>query len=290
MTKNQSQDPAKPDRDEEPEQSCASSEIVGRLSRTLASDRNQKFVAGARKLLDEHEEKLASSDPPPSGDEEKEPEKREAGTNRTLMSADSSRDSVTDKEEIDEAATTLTSAVDQMVPILHLSLGMTDAAIKWMKFVAALLGVAILLLVVLVENGIRSANSNKRAADEVGTAKTEIVQIKDELIAIQRSMIDVRKADARREIAAAAEPKLVAGDKPGEVALVAPDVDPEDIERAKKRAEEAVEKGEKPPKLPSPKGTTKISVKLGEGRKEKKEQMGPWPPEQAPPPESSPED
>jgi uncharacterized membrane protein (Fun14 family) len=253
MTKKpQSPDPAKPDAEDEAK-SRTGPEIIGQLSRTLASDKNQKIVEDARHLLEDHEEKISSKAPPPT--EEK-------------------KDDV--KEEVEEAATTLTSAVDQMVPSLLLSLGMLDAAIKWMKFVAVLIGVAIIGVGVLIENGIRTANSNKRAADEVSAAKFELVRIKGELEEIKKSIIDVRKADAKREIAAAAETKLVAGDKPGEVALVTPDISEEEIKIAQKKAEEAVEKGEKPPAPPTAKGT-KIPVKLGE-----KKERPPW--EQAPPP------
>jgi hypothetical protein len=267
MTKKpQSPDQAKLDPEDEAK-SRTGSEIIGQLSKTLASDKNQKMVKGARHLLEEHEERVTSSKPPLPE------ESNEVEVDESVPS----RDSTPEKNEVDEAAVTLTSAVDQMIPSLLLSLGMLDAAIKWMKFVAALIGVAIILLGVLIENGIRSANSNKRAANEVSTAKLELVKIKDELVDIQKSMIDVRKADAKREIMAATETKLVAGDKPGEVSLVTPDISPEEIKIAQKKAEEAVEKGEKPPAPPTAKGM-KIPVKLGEDKKE----PPPW--IQAPPP------
>ncbi len=285
-----SQDPVKPEPEDDLEngaRSRTSPEIVGRLSKTLASDKSQRYVADAMKLVEEHE-KQSSESPLPDGNIIMVGDAVDAEDVENVEDPVPSRDSVTDKEEVDEAAATLTSAVDQMVPAIHLSLGMLLAAIRWMKFVAALILITIVLLIVLVENGIRTANSNKRAADSINTSRLELVEVKGELIDIEKSMMGVLKADARREIAAAAEPKLVAGDKPGEVTLVTPDIDPEDIERAKKKAEEAVEKGEKPPKLPLPNG--KISVMLGKKEKSIPPPVRPWPPEQvrAPPPNAPP--
>jgi len=258
MTKKpRSPDPVKPEEEKNGARSRTSSEVVAQLTETVSTGKNQRYLEGAKKLVEEH---IASK--VPSAPNEKE---TMDGTKPELQTDQPSHDSI---EEIDEAATTLTDAVDQMVPSLLLSLGMLDSAIKWLKFVATLMGIAIIMLAVLLMKGVNAASLNKTAAEEVGAARAELVEIRGDLIKIKGAIIDVQKSDARRQITEATEPKIVAGDKPGEVALVAPKVDPKEIEQAKKKAEEAVERGEDPPKPPTPKGTTKIPVTLGEGKKD----------------------
>ena len=96
-------------------------------------------------------------------------------------------------------------------------------------------------------------------------AKIELGKIKGELGAVTESLRDVRKSEAKRAIAESASPKLVPGDRPGEVAIVGATMSPEEIEDAQKKAEEAIDKGEEPP--PAPKsGTAKIPVQLRPGQ------------------------
>lgn len=265
----------------EPEELSRTGERITKLTETLATDKSQRIVAEAQKMLEEHEESLRSSDP----DEEDIPVDEEGAdapkSRAALMSATD-----LEKEEVDEAAGLLTSAVDQMVPSLLLSLGLLDTVMKWLKFVAALMTVAIVILLVIMVNGLRAAGHNKDAAAQVDAANAELRLIKGELVGVQDGMKDQRKAEAKRVIAEAAQPKLVTGED-GEVAILDPKVTPEQVKVAQKKAVEAVDRGEEPPAPPTAKGT-KIPIDIETKRKFRKKKRPfpgpPVPPVQGPPP------
>lgn len=212
-----------------------------KLSETLSSDKGQAGIAKGLEVLNE-----ATSSKPPAA--------------RRQM------DSV---GEVGEAADKLTGAVDQMVSPLLLSLGMLDSAVKWLKLLtagmclASVLGVFIAVRMEMASSAAQSASKEvSEAKQAVKEAKEELARANGELKQIKSDLLTLRAEAAKQAVDQASQPKIVPGDRPGEVAIVTPAINPKDIEKAKKAAEQAVKAGKEPPPLPDPGKATKIPAQL----------------------------
>jgi len=221
------------------------------LEETLSSTQSKAHIESAQKLLDEERGK---SDPPDPDEPESRPSK---------------------SEEVAEAAETLTGAVDQMVPSLLLSIGMLDTAIKWLKGIAACMAVAFLIAVFIAVRIEKATSTTEAASKEVAAARGQLTKANEELDRANKELGDIRadlrnlKAEmAKQAVDQASQPKIVAGDRPGEVAIVTPAINQKDIEKAKKAAEKAVKEGKEPPPLPTAAKATKIPAQLKPGEVE----------------------
>jgi hypothetical protein len=210
---------------------------VDNLNTALESEKGQETIKRGQKLVEENGE-LSENEP---------------------------RSSFDSQGEIATATMTLTQAVDQMVPPLLLSLGILDSAIKWLKGIAVLGSCIALIAIYIAVQSFRAAAHNQRAAEAVIKSNQELKEMREELQKANNAIKEATKAGARAEVKAAAEPRLAAGDRPGEVTIVVPHVDPEDLKKAEKNAEEAVEKGLPAPPPPAPKTATKIPAQLKPG-------------------------
>ena len=209
-----------------------SGEHLLKLDEALSSDRNQVQIEKARKLVGE-------SNPP-----------GETG-------------------EVKAAADNLTSAVDQMVPPLLLALGMLDTAVKWLKAIVALMAVAFGVAVFIAVRMEVAASAARDAATEVSESKKELAKANMELAGIRDSLINLKVETAKQAIDQASQPKIVAGDKPGEVSIVTPVINPNEIKRAKADAEKAVKAGKEPPPVPTAEKATRIPAQLKPAEVEK---------------------
>lgn len=205
------------------------------LEEALSSVQGKAHIESAQKILDEEREK---SDPPPS------------------------------EAEAAEAAEKLTDAVDQMVPSLLLSIGMLDTAIKWLKGIAACMAVAFLIAVFIAVRIEKATSVTEAASKEVDAARVELGKANAELKQIREDLLNLKAEMAKQAVDQASQPRIVAGDRPGEVAIVTPTINPKEIEKAKKAAEKAVKEGKEPPPLPSPDKATKIPAQLKPGEVE----------------------
>lgn len=212
-----------------------------KLSETLSSDKGQAGIAKGLEVLNE----ATSSKPPPA------------------------RKQMDSAGEVGEAADKLTGAVDQMISPLLLSLGMLDSAVKWLKFLAAgmclaaVLGVFIAVRMEMASSAAQTASREvSEARQAVREAREELVKANGELKQVRDSLLSLRAEAAKQAVDQASQPKIVPGDRPGEVAIVTPAITPKDIEKAKKAAEQAVKAGREPPPLPEPSKATKIPAQL----------------------------
>lgn len=218
------------------------------LNETLSSDIVQARIAKGLEVLNE-----ATNSRPP-------------GARGKMNSAD----------EIGEAADKLTGAVDQMVPPILLSLGMLDSSIKWMKLMAAGMCVGSVLAMFIAVRMEMASAAAQTASKEVSGAKRavkdareELTKANGELKQIRDDLLTLKTEAAKQAVDQASQPKIVPGDRPGEVAIVTPAIAPKDIAKAKKAAEKAIKAGKEPPPLPESGKATKIPARLKPGQVEK---------------------
>jgi len=212
-----------------------------KLSETLSSEKGLAGIAKGREMLTE----ATSSKPPPP------------------------REAMGSVSEVGEATEKLTGAVDQMVSPLLLALGLLDSAVKWLKLLTAGVCVATALIVFIAVRIEMASSAAQAASKEVSEAKQAVKDAREELTKANGELKQVRddlltlKAEAAKQaVDQASQPKIVPGDRPGEVAIVTPAIAPRDIEKAKKAAEQAVKAGKEPPPLPEAGKATKIPAQL----------------------------
>ena len=143
MTKKHPQSKGRPE--PEPESDPGTDRMAAELSKTLAGAKSQKAVEDARVMVEEHESRMASS-------RRSEVPVEEAAPDTSAM---------TDREEVFNATTTLTGAVDQMVPSLLLAIHLTSRAVRWMKFVTFLMFGSIVLQSVILAKSWDAAEANR---------------------------------------------------------------------------------------------------------------------------------
>lgn len=214
----------------------SSGEHLLKLDEALASDRSQVQIEKARRLVGE-------SNPPG------------------------------EMEEVQVATENLTSAVDQMVPSLLLSLGMLDTAVKWLKMIVAIMVAAFGVAVFIAVRMEVAASAARDAATEVSESKKELAKANLELVGIRDSLTKLKVETAKQAIDQASQPKIVAGDKPGEVSIVTPVINQAEIKRAKADAEKAVKAGREPPPVPMAEKATKIPAQLKPAEVEKLDEV-----------------
>lgn len=172
------------------------------------------------------------------------------------------------KMEVNGATDKLTNAVDQLVSPLLLSIGMLDTALRWLKVITAFLGIAFMITVFIAFRTEKAAEINETAAKEVASSRIEIAKANKELAEIKESLINLKVDAAKQAVDQVSQPRIMAGDRPGEVSIVTPAIRPEVIEKAKEAAEKAVKEGKEPPPLPKA-DATKIPAQLKPGEIEK---------------------
>jgi hypothetical protein len=168
--------------------------------------------------------------------------------------------------EVRKATDKLAGIVDQMVPSFLMSLGLLDSALKWLRVLAVGMSLGVLFGAFVAFRMQDAASKSEKAAEdsakavkELGEANKEIRELKSSL---QSVMKEVMKVKGLSQIESQTSIQITAGDKPGEVNILAPQVSRAEIEKAKSKVEDAVEAGRPLPPPPSPYITAKIPAQL----------------------------
>ncbi len=169
-------------------------------------------------------------------------------------------------EEVRQATDNLAGIVDQMIPSFLMSLGLLDSAMKWLRAIAVGMTLSVLcgaFITVRIQDAAvkseRAAEDSARAVKELIGANKELVDLKSSL---QSVMKEVQKVKGISQIEAQTSIQITAGDKPGEVNILAPQVTRAEIEKEKSKVEAAVEAGKPIPPSPSPYVTAKIPAQI----------------------------
>ncbi|HEY8096573.1 MAG TPA: hypothetical protein VIE65_10850 [Methylobacter sp.] len=157
-------------------------------------------------------------------------------------------------EEVLAAADSLAGIVDQMIPSFLVSLGLLDTALKWLRSLAVGIGVGVLF-------GIFVAFRIEKAVQELDAANKEIRDLK---VSLQGIMKEVQKVKGLSQIESQTSIQITAGDRPGEVNILAPQVTRADIEKEKRKIEAAVEAGKPIPLPTTALVTARIPVKINQ--------------------------
>jgi hypothetical protein len=168
--------------------------------------------------------------------------------------------------EVRKATDNLAGIVDQMIPSFLMSLGLLDSALKWLRVLAVGMSLGVLFggfvafrMQDAASKSEKAAEDSARAVKELGEANKELRDLKTSL---QNVMKEVQKVKGLSQIESQTSIQITAGDKPGEVNILAPQVSRAEIEKAKSKVEAAVEAGKPLPPPPSPYITAKIPAQL----------------------------
>lgn len=201
---------------------------ISRLDKTLSGTKTRSAIESARIILDESTEK-------------KDPD---------------------NKNEVVEATETLKSAVDYMVDSLLFILSKMGSIVHWNKAIAAGTLFALItagFVVVKIED---SAEANRVTAAKIDASRKELQQANEELQEIKKSLTNIKVEMAKTAVDQAVQPKIVPGDRPGEVAIVTQAINPKELEKAKEKAAKAVQEGKEPPPLPQSDKATRVPAQL----------------------------
>lgn len=225
-------------KDESQENSSRPEKQSVELGEALSSDKGRTQIEKAKKIMAESE--------------------RDASSNEIEEA----------KTEVNNAADSLTSAVDKMTPPLLLSIGMLDTALRWLKVITTFLIIAFCIAAFIAFRTEKAAKINEVAAKEVANSRVELAKANKELAEIKESLMNLKVDAAKQAVDQVSQPRIVAGDRPGEVSIITPAIRPEVIEKAKEAAAKAVKEGKEPPPLPKA-DATKIPAQLKPGEVEK---------------------